>query len=66
MTFDKNFTTSISFSLPSFLGGNRKGEKNNKIQGQKPCLSAWSKKDFTRLKMYKQNIYSVLYQKHIA
>ena len=33
MTFDLDFCNSFSFLLPSFLGGKRKGENNNKSCG---------------------------------
>ena len=29
------------FFFPLFLGGKRKGEKNNQSRGQKQCLSDW-------------------------
>ena len=44
MTFDHDFATSFSFSLPSFLlGGMRKGEWSSKNRDQKLYLSAPSK-----------------------
>jgi len=43
MTFDHDICYSYSpFLLPSFLGGKRKGEENNKSLGQKSFLSARS------------------------
>ena len=40
MTFDQTFCYSFSFSSPIFLGGKRKGGKNNQSRGQKAYLSA--------------------------
>jgi hypothetical protein len=43
MTFDHNFCYSFSFSSSlCFLGGKRKGEKNNQSRGQNSYLSARS------------------------
>ena len=45
MTFDYDFLLFILlFFFPLFLGGKRKGEKNNQSRGLKSCLSARSMK----------------------
>ena len=46
MTFDRDFCYFILFSLPSFLGGKRKGGKNKQSRGEKSCLSARSLKRY--------------------
>ena len=47
MTFDHDFCYSFSFSSSLlFLGGKRKGGKNNQGRDQKACLSAGSAKKY--------------------
>ena len=40
MTFDHDFFDFILLFPFPFLGGKRKGEKNNQSYGQKSCISA--------------------------
>ena len=46
MTFDRDFCYFILLSLPSFLGGKRKGETNNQSRGKNSWLSARSLKRY--------------------
>ena len=54
------FLLFIPFLLPPFLGGKRKGEKNNESGGQKSCLSARSYFGWGILILTKLNIFLII------